>query len=36
MSRPPGWILLLDGPVGSLDEYVEGGGGRALRVSIST
>jgi NADH-quinone oxidoreductase subunit F len=34
MSRPPGSILLLDGPVSSLDEYVEGGGGRALAAAL--
>jgi NADH:ubiquinone oxidoreductase subunit F (NADH-binding) len=34
MSRPPGSILLLDGPVSSLDAYVEGGGGRALSAAL--
>jgi NADH-quinone oxidoreductase subunit F len=34
MSRPPGSILLLDGPVGSIDEYVDGGGGRGLAVAL--
>jgi NADH-quinone oxidoreductase subunit F len=34
MSRPPGSILLLDGPVGSLDEYVDGDGGRGLAAAL--
>jgi NADH-quinone oxidoreductase subunit F len=34
MSRPPGSILLLDSPVGSLDEYVDGGGGRGMAAAL--
>ena len=34
MSRPPGSILLFDEPVRSLDEYVEGGGGRGLAAAL--
>src|SRR5918999_3782945 len=34
MSRPPGSILLLDDAIRSLDEYVEGGGGRGLAAAL--
>jgi hypothetical protein len=34
MNRPPGSILLLDDPVRSLDDYVEGGGGRGLTAAL--
>jgi NADH-quinone oxidoreductase subunit F len=33
MSRPPGTILLSDGPVSSIDAYVEGGGGKGLAAA---
>ena len=33
MTRPPGMILLTDGPVASLDAYLEGGGGRGLAAA---
>jgi NADH-quinone oxidoreductase subunit F len=33
MSQPPGTILLPDGPVSSLDAYVEGGGGKGLAAA---
>ena len=34
MSRPPGSILLLDDPIRSLDDYIEGGGGRGLAAAL--
>jgi NADH-quinone oxidoreductase subunit F len=34
MSRPPGSILLLDDPIRSLDDYIEGGGGRGLATAL--
>jgi NADH-quinone oxidoreductase subunit F len=34
MSPAPGTILLPDGPVPSVDAYVEGGGGRGLSVAL--
>lgn len=34
MSRPPGSILLLDDPIRSLDDYMEGGGGRGLAAAL--
>src|SRR5918992_199018 len=34
MSAPPGTILPLDGPVTSLDEYLESGGGRGLAAAL--
>jgi NADH-quinone oxidoreductase subunit F len=33
VSQPPGTILLADGPVSSLDAYVERGGGRGLAAA---
>jgi NADH-quinone oxidoreductase subunit F len=34
MSQPPGTILPLDGPVPSLDAYLESGGGRGLAAAL--
>jgi NADH-quinone oxidoreductase subunit F len=34
MSRPPGAILLLDGPVSSIDDYVAMGGGQAIVAAL--
>lgn len=35
-DRPPGTILLADGPVSSLDAYLEGGGGALTDIVRST
>jgi hypothetical protein len=34
MSRPPGSILLLDDPIRSLDDYIEGGGAQGLSAAL--
>jgi hypothetical protein len=33
-DRPPGTILLADGPVSSLDAYLEGGGWLPLAIAL--